>query len=203
MQRVLLAVLVLTPLAWPVAASADETKQSIEPELHKVAISASMLRPVVAKMGEVGAELRIQQKMAASMTLGLGPAKVDSRNMAGDFSAEDVVCFSGGAQFRYYLWGNFDRGLFGGAEAIYIRLSRDVDTTVRPKHEGVWAGPTIGYKHTFSFGMMLSAVATVGLPLYKPDGLDEDEVPGEPTEDDAPVVGGALLWPNVVVGWAL
>ena len=34
MQRVLLAVLVLTPLAWPVAASADETKQSIEPELH-------------------------------------------------------------------------------------------------------------------------------------------------------------------------
>lgn len=204
MLRVPGTILAVALFVWPVVAFADEATESASEseQQHKLVVSASMLRPVVAKMGELGAEVRIKDRFAASMTLGLGPATVDTRDMAGDFGTDDVVCFSGGAQGRYYVWGTFDRGLFGGAELVYIHLARDRETSVRPRHEGVWAGPTVGYKHTFGFGMMVSAVFTVGLPLHKPDGLEDEDVPGEPTDDGAPVAGGALLWPNLVVGWA-
>jgi len=46
------------------------------------------------------------------------------------------------------------------------------------------------------------AAFTVGLPLVQPDGLSDDEIPGDLEEGSEPVVGGVLLWPNVSVGWA-
>lgn len=202
MKHLMRNVLVLGVLAHPMQVFGEEAAAGVEKAPNKLALSVSALRAPVASMGELGVEYNFNNKMSAAVTLGLGPADVDTRDSDGNFSSESVLCFSSGAQFRYFLYGNFDRGAFGGAELAYIRLSRDAENSARPKHEGLWAGPTVGYKHTFDFGMMLSAAFTVGLPLVQPDGLSDDEIPGDLEEGSEPVVGGVLLWPNVSVGWA-
>ena len=200
--------LVITLLAVPAQAFAEDgggeaETVAVERSSRNLALSASILRAVAAPMAEVGAELKHSDKMASALLLGAGPGKVDTRDMAGNWTNETQLCLQVAGQFRYYALGHFDKGMYVGAEAVYIWLDRDKDMTIRPRHEGFWAGPTIGYKHTFDFGMLLSAGLTVALPIYKPDGLDEDEIPGEPTEDNHPIVGPALIGPNLSIGWAL
>lgn len=182
---------------------AEDETATVERSAHQLALSASVLRAVAAPMAEVGAELKHTDKIASAVQFGVGPGRVDQRNMAGDWSADTVLCLQAAAQFRYYALGNFDRGMFVGGEAVWIYLDRDRDNSVRAKHEGVWAGPSVGYKYTFDFGMVLSAMLTAALPIHKPSGLSEDEIPGEPVDDNHPIIGPALLGPNLSIGWAL
>lgn len=202
--------LVLTLLAYPLQAMADEGGEAatgdtkVERTSHRLDLSASVLRPIAVPMGEIGAELNQNDKIGYALTLGVGPGKVTSRDAGGDFSTDDVLCLSAGVHFRYYLFGEFDRGMFVGGEVAWIWLDRDDrENTVLPPQEGVWAGPTIGYKHTFRFGMMLSAAVTVGAPLFRPDGIDEDDVPGDIDVGNHPKIGPLLVGPNASVGWAL
>lgn len=201
--------LALVIVACPLAVWADEGgteaagDASVEQSSHRLALSASVLRAVAAPMAEVGVEVNQNDKIAWALTVGVGPGKVNMREADGDFAVDEVFCLSTGAQFRYYLFGEFDKGFFAGGEVAYIWLDRDADTSVTPPHEGVWAGPTIGYKHTFGFGMMLSAAVTVGAPLYRPDGIDEDTVPGDPEVGNHPKIGPLLVGPNASIGWAL
>jgi hypothetical protein len=194
--------LAIAVLAFPLQAAADESA-AVERESHRVALSASVLRAFAAPMAELGGELNHNDKIGFSLTVGVGPGKVNTRQTDGDFEVDEVFCLSTGAQFRYYLFGNFDRGMFAGGEVAYIWLDRSADNTVTPPHEGIWLGPTVGYKHTFGFGMLLSVAFTVGAPLYRPDGLDEDEVPGDPEVGNHPKIGPLLVGPNASVGWAL
>jgi hypothetical protein len=177
---------------------------TVERTSHRFDLSTSVLRPIAVPMGEVGAELNQNDKIGYAVTFGIGPGKVTSRDEMGDFSTDNVLCLSGGAHFRYYLLGEFDKGMFVGAELAYIWLDRDDrENTVLPPHEGLWGGPTVGYKHTFSFGMMLSAAVTFGAPLYRPDGIDEDDVPGDIDVGNHPKIGPILVGPNASIGWAL
>lgn len=167
-------------------------------------VSTSVLRPAVAQQGELGGEYHVRDKMAASVTVALSPFDIYKRDMAGNFSADTVLCISTGAQFRYTVLGTFEKGAFAGAEAQYIHVNRDVANSVRPEHEALWLGPHVGYKHTFDFGLVLSATFTVGLPVYRRDGIPDEEIPGSLEDlENPPVVGDILLWPNLNVGWAL
>ena len=201
--------LVITLVAYPMQAFAEEAGAGeaetvvVEQSSRNLALSASILRAVAAPMAEVGAELKHSDRMASAVLMGAGPGKVDTVDMEGNWTNEKQLCLQLAGQFRYYALGSFDRGMYVGAEAVYIWIDRDQDMTIRPQHEGFWAGPTVGYKYTFDFGMLLSAGLTLALPVYKPDGLDEDEIPGEPTESGPPMVGSALIGPNLSIGWAL
>jgi hypothetical protein len=206
MARALLSAAIL--MGSVTVAVADKGVSSDPPSTERErtwAVSTSVLRPAVAQQGELGAEYHVRDNMAASITVALSPFDIYKRDMAGNFSADTVLCVSTGAQFRYTVLGTFEKGAFAGAEAQYIHVNRDAATSVRPEHEALWLGPHIGYKHTFDFGLMLSATFTVGLPVYRRDGIPDEEIPGNLDDlEDPPVVGdNILLWPNLSIGWAL
>src|SRR5436190_11957205 len=107
-MRIKLAALVIAISACPPQARADEVQASTTAGAsHKAVVSVSPFRAAVAKMGELGVEVRFHPKMSAAVTAGLGPMNIDSRDDSGDFGSEKVLCFSGGAQFRYYALGTF------------------------------------------------------------------------------------------------
>lgn len=203
--RILLGAVLLVStnaVAGEPAVEQAQAKTGLVRSERPIAVTASFLRPVAARMGEIGGELNIKGKMAVQAAVGLGPGRVDVQDMAGNFNSEDVFCAVFSGKFRYYVLGNFDRGLYVGGEAVYFYLNRDQETSVAPKHEGLWIGPHIGYKHTFDFGLLLSAGITAGVPIYKSKaGIDEDQVPGG-IESDHPMIGPILLGPNASVGWA-
>ena len=208
MLRTIPVVVILT---WSWSANADDGApttstgqvEAASEGTKQLALSVSLLRLAVARVGQVAVEYNFAGKMSAAAAIGGGPQTVDVRNMAGDFEAEDVLCISSAAQFRYYALGNFDRGLSVGADATFFYVDRDQENSVRPFHDGLWLGPEVGYKYTFDFGLVLSASVTGLLPLYRPDGIDEDELPGETAAHGPPHAGSVLFFPNGSVGWAL
>jgi len=192
--------------ALPPRAVAQESGDaaSVETAEKRVAVSAFILPGMIIPMGEVSGELNLGHKMAGLIALGVGKAHVDTRDMSGDFSEEDGFCLRAAGQFRYYLLGNFNRGLFGGAEVAYFFVDRDVDNSVRTPDEGVWIGPTAGYKYTFGFGLLATVGVTFGFPVTRPDGLSEEEAPGSDAFDEKAGAGlsrDVLFWPSLSVGW--
>lgn len=208
MLRTIPVVVILT---WSLSANADDVAPTTSTgggevaakSTRKVALSASLLRLAVARVGQVAVEYNVSGKMSAAVAIGGGPQTVDVRNMAGDFEADDVLCINSAAQFRYYALGNFNRGLDVGADMTFFYVDRDQDNSVRPFHDGLWLGPEVGYKYTFDVGLVLSASMTALLPLYRPDGIDEDELPGDSSAHGPPHAGSVLFFPNASVGWAL
>jgi len=209
MLRTIPVVVILT---WSWSAHADDgtpetntgqVEAASEGAHHHLGLSASVLRAAIARVGQVAVEYNFAGKMSAAAAIGAGPQTVDVRNSAGDFEAEDVLCINSAAQFRYYVLGNFDRGLSAGADMTFFWVDRDADNSVRPFHDGLWLGPEVGYKHTFHVGLFLSASVTALLPLYRPDGIDEDELPGDTSAHGPPHAGSVLFFPNASIGWAL
>ncbi len=208
MLRTIPVVVILT---WSWSAKADDAApetstgqvEAASKGTHHVGLSASVLRAAIARVGQVAVEYNFAGKMSAAAAIGAGPQTIDVRNAAGDFEAEDVLCINTAAQFRYYALGTFDRGLSVGADMTFFYVDRDADNSVRPFHDGLWLGPEVGYKHTFGFGLFLSASMTALFPLHRPDGIDEDELPGDPSGHGPPHAGSVLFFPNASIGWAL
>ena len=191
-------ILVISVLAAPVPAHAENAVATLDSGPRKLVISTSPGRAFMPVL-ELGAELNLNDQMGvAAIVAGGFFRELDTRTPEGDFERETRRCLQAAVQFRYYLFGDFDKGMIVGAEAFSSFVRRDVENSIRPYHEGVWAGPMVGYKYTFRSGLMLSAVFSLGVALYRPPGLSEDEVPG-----DVDVHNNWLMpWPNVNLGWA-
>lgn len=166
-----------------------------------LAVSFSPLRAVEAPMFEVTSEVKLAPKMATGLILGVGPTNVDYRDMAGNFSTDGALCMVGAGLFRYYAYGTFERGAFVGAEAHYIYIDRNFDTSVQRDLEGFITGPSIGGKYTFDFGLTVFGSMLFGVHVYQPRGIDPDELPGDPSAKGTPTLGPILLGPNLDVGW--
>lgn len=198
----LVAILVASAPAFAQEAPAGEAAE-VEKSTHKLNLSVSIL-DALGGLVSVGAEIAHTGDWSSSFTVGAGPGKTDTRNEAGDFQSDDVLCLVGSGTVRYNVLGDFDHGLYAGLQLLYLWMNReDEANTVRRDYEGLWLGPGIGYKYTFGFDLVLGAEIMAVGRLYQPDGLDDEDVPGlEERTDGPPVFGRLLIAPNLTVGWA-
>jgi len=111
-------------------------------ESHRVSILLSpieLISPVVRFVGE----------FKVARTHGFGP----------DVSAgsiDQVFVFSIGAQYAWYMIGDFEHGMQLGASLRYLQSSNE-SNGISSVGRGVAIGPIIGYKYVAPFGL------TVGL----------------------------------------
>jgi len=145
-SQTLLATLMATFAAS--TARADEptlVKEPPAPRSFSLTISPLLLTaPIVELTGEV----RLSDKMGVAGILGAGTIKSDATSSTPEtkFSAFEV-----GAQFRYYALGTFRHGMQLGVEALYLRVSGNIDST-SGRADGLALGPFVGYKFTSSAG---------------------------------------------------
>jgi len=198
----LFAMLSVSAPAFADDAPADEAA-NVETGPHRLNLNVSVLHALAPPhLLSIGPDIRLTDKLSAVAIVGVGPGHTDARDDAGDYHVDDVICIQAIAFGHYVVLGDFDRGLYGGAGFAYLYMSRD-DNAIRRDYEGLWAGPQVGYKYTFGFNMVLTADVAFGFNLYRPDGLDEDDVPGiEERTDGPPIAGPVLIAPNLTAGWA-
>jgi hypothetical protein len=90
---------------------------------------------------ELTGEFALQPKISLSAIGGIG-------------SYESFSVFELGSQFNYYLIGDFDQGMQGGVELLYVYTSGSV-SNISGIGQGLSLGPFIGYKGAFSFGLSI------------------------------------------------
>lgn len=184
-------------------ASADtSTSDNTLPD-RPLAVSVSLATPT-AMLGQLSVEYHIGGSSALGAALSGGPVPVVAMDEAGDFSSSDELCIGSHVMYHYYL-NSYSRGFFAGGEAMYNWVNRDQDHTVPAGLEGLWIGPKVGYKYSFGSGLTLAASFGVNLRVYRPDGVDEDEVPGGIDNGfmvDLLLAGPILIGPNLFLGWS-
>lgn len=204
MNRVmaLVAMLSISAPAFAEETGSSETAE-VEQTPHRLNLNVSVLHALAPPhLVSVGPDIRLGEKASVVAIVGVGPGKTDRRDANGDYHTDDVICVQAIVMGHYVLWGDFDRGLFGGGGLAYLYMSRE-DESIRRNYEGLWAGPQVGYKYTFGFDLVVTADLAAGINLYRPDGLDEDDVPGiEERTDGPPIFGPVIVAPNLTVGWA-
>lgn len=137
----------IAPAVAEAETAADESARSTP----QVAITFSPLH-LVLPMVEVAGEFRLADQISAAAIAGAGSF---SGNRLGDPADDNqYTAWEIGGQFRYYLLGDFARGLQLGAEVIYLDVAAE-GALGSAEGEGLSAGAFGGYKHTFSFGLTL------------------------------------------------
>lgn len=162
----------------------------IEDEGHVVSITFSPIH-LLFPIGEVTAEFRLGERMGIAGIVGGGTITVtDGFGDSTTFTALEI-----GAQFRYYLVGDFDHGMQLGAEVLFVHVSGEVDGGVTGTGSGLGVGPFVGYKYSAPFGFTFDAqlgIAAVGIGAQATDGTTTE------TRDDSFL--GVIL--NLNVGWS-
>jgi hypothetical protein len=108
----------------------------------KISITFSPLH-LILPIVEFTGEYRVAPKIGAAIIVGGGSVK------AGSTTAN---AFEVGASVRYYLLGNFAKGLQLGGEVDYLKVAA-TQSDVAAKAQGVAVGPFFGGKWTSSFGL--------------------------------------------------
>ncbi|HXI60420.1 MAG TPA: hypothetical protein VNO55_30370, partial [Polyangia bacterium] len=99
-----------------------------------------LLSPILELTGEI----RASDKIGVAVVAGAG--KYSETDNGVKLSAS---VYEAGAQFRYYVVGDFRHGMQLGAELLYLHLS---DSNLSAKGEGLAIGPFAGYKYTTDIG---------------------------------------------------
>jgi len=138
------------------SARAEFVEPREEPELPSFSLTISPLHlflPVVELTGEI----RAADKVGVAAILGAGRYSDTTNGVRVSASV-----YEAGAQFRYYVLGDFRHGMQLGAELLYLHLS---DDNLSIRGAGVAVGPFVGYKVTadggFTFDVQLG-VEVVG-----------------------------------------
>jgi hypothetical protein len=111
---------------------------------HRVfALTISPLH-LISPILELTGEIRASDKIGVAVVAGAG--KYSDTTNGVKLSAS---VYEAGAQFRYYVVGDFRHGMQLGAELLYLHLS---DSSLSAKGEGLAIGPFAGYKYTADIG---------------------------------------------------
>jgi Protein of unknown function (DUF3575) len=131
------------PKSEPIAETVDNSKFSIT------------MSPVhlILPVGELTVEYKVAEKIGIAFIAGIGTVTVEDVYQ----NEEKFNIWEIGGQFKYYLTGNFRKGLHVGVETIYMKVSYAEDSTVDAEGDGLTIGGFVGYKHTFGFGLTLEA----------------------------------------------
>ena len=117
-----------------------------EPEPERaVSVTFSPVH-LVLPMAEVEIEGRVAPHLGVAAIGGIG--RITSNNIT-------ATAYEAGVQGNYYFLRDF-AGLHAGVEVMYLSLG-DVDVDSSVTADGFTAGPYVGYKGVFSFGLTLTA----------------------------------------------
>jgi hypothetical protein len=128
-----------------------------------MAFSLKAVRAVIGFLSVQG-EFRLAPKISVAAFVGGGRVDIETED---EMTIQDVGVAEVGAQFRYYVFGDFDSGLHLGAQTNYVYIEVDDETTVGARGEGLAMGPFLGYKHTFGFGLTLEAQGGVAVAVLR------------------------------------
>ena len=117
--------------------------------IHDVSLTFSPVH-LTLPIFELQGEFKITPKMSASLILGFG--KVSDKD-----NTIDATAFEVGAQYSYYLVGDFDHGMQLGAEALFVYLTDGDAAPGGVFGGGLSIGPYIGYKIAADFGLTFHA----------------------------------------------
>ncbi len=165
-------------------------------QTHLMSITFSPLH-LLLPMVEITGEFKAHDKMGVALVGGYGSATTHS-DLTGDVTFN---VWEAGAQFRYYLLGDFDNGMQLGAEAMYIGVSNDnIQTssgTFSGSGQGLALGPFIGYKFAADFGFTFDGQLGIeGEGI----GASAKHVQSGASESKSGVNWGPLL--NLNIGWS-
>jgi hypothetical protein len=161
-----------------------------DPERH-VTVMVAPLRAIVP-LGEITVEYAITPKLGASIELGAGQRTIS----AGDDEATGTE-IEGGAQVRYYAFGNFRHGMELGGEFLeeYVKFNEPLPgNIVGAAAGGATLGAFVGYKIITHVGFTFEA--QVGARYLIVDPQVTGQATGVPAFDKwAPLL-------HVNVGWS-
>ena len=161
-----------------------------EEDLHDVSITFSPLH-LLFPIGEITAEVRLADRIGVAAIVGAGTITYQD-----PFGPEQTfTAFELGAQFRYYLVGDFDHGMQLGAELLWVHVSGEVEGGITGSGSGLAVGPFVGYKYSASFGLTFDAQLGVTAA-----GIGAQATDGTTTETRTETHVGVLL--NLNAGWA-
>jgi hypothetical protein len=141
-------------------------------------------------VNELAGELRVHEKVSLMLFAGVG---ADSGPGAPGIQKVSDTEWHYGFQGRYYLTGNFRRGLPIGAEIYYFQFGsvaviQQSGDSISGSARGRAVGPFLGYKYTFDHGFTIDGeLGWVYVTM---------------TEYDYPNHGGFNPIINLKVGWS-
>ena len=114
---------------------------------------------LIIPVGEITVEYRVMAKLGISIELGGGrrTATLESPTTSTDVKGTEI---EGGAQVRYYLLGDFHKGMELGAEILdeHIKFDEPLPAGVAGAAAGgVTVGPFVGYKIATHVGFTFEA----------------------------------------------
>lgn len=131
------------PAAPAVSAALVTPAAPAPPKLPSITVMLAPIRLVIP-VGEVTVEYRIMDQLGVSIELGGGKRTISTGNT--DVTGTEL---EGGAQVRYYLLGDFHKGVELGAEILdeYVKFKEPLPAGVAGAAAGgVTVGPFVGYK---------------------------------------------------------
>lgn len=143
---------------------------------------------------EVTTEYRLKDQIGLAAIVGAGQYTLKDQVGVPDTS---FIVIEVGAQFRYYLLGNFNHGMQVGAEVLFVHVSGDPTSTISATGQGLAAGPFVGYKIATSVGFTFDAQLGMSRYLVRADASDAATGNSGNTEvaKTTPIV-------NLNVGWS-
>jgi hypothetical protein len=104
---------------------------------------------LISPILELTGEFRASDKIGVAVVAGGGKYSDTSNGIK-----LSATVYEAGAQFRYYVVGDFRHGMQLGAELLYLHLA---DSNLSIKGEGLAIGPFAGYKITTDIGFTFDA----------------------------------------------
>lgn len=123
-----------------------------------------------ADIVEVQSEIRLGDNMSCGLVLGVG-------NVAGAKADTSHFLMLAGAQFNYYLLGDFQEGLQIGAQATFTNTDANAKNSFLYEHGRVLSlVPYAGYKFIMASGLTMNLQAGVGAatPVFAPAAAGTD-----------------------------
>ncbi len=174
----------------PPAAAPSPAAQAQAPcsGLNTVAVTISPIH-LTMPFYELTGEYRLASQMSAALLAGAG-------------TIDDLSLWEIGAQFRYYVLGDFDHGMQVGAEVLHMGVSAsgsEDDIDVSASGAGTSFGGFIGYKFAASYGLTVDIQAGYQYMQLSAEAEASDGDISVSTEESESE-GGALI--NLNLGWS-
>ncbi len=151
-----------------------------EPQRVSIVLSPlELINPVVRLVGE----------FKVARTHGIGPDVAVG-------AIDQVFVFAIGAQYAWYMVGDFDHGMQLGASLRYSQ-SNDEENGITSVGRGIALGPIIGYKYVAPFGLTIGLNG--GLLFMRLNANAKDTFGGRASASGSGLVPTAALW----LGWTI
>jgi len=169
----------------------NQPVQSQDSPSHQFSLTISPLH-LVLPIVELTGEYAIMKDLSAALILGGG--KITSE-ASGLVAKETYTAYEVGAQGRYYLLGDFEHGMQVGAEALYLYLDRDGESSITVSGAGLALGPFIGYKIATHIGFTFDAQLGFQYMVARAEATDGTNTEKGENSDIIPLL-------NLNVGWS-